>query len=99
MKGFLFTCIGLMIVAGIYGATDMTRDIKNDRLIDYEHVRERHAKHILAIIKTTNLGTYKFRGRKTNNDSALLVTRKVQKEEVKEKKMVEYFEEFSRGDE
>ena len=55
MKTFLLTCVALMVVAGIYGATDMSVDLKNGELIEYEHVRERHAKHILAIIKTTGL--------------------------------------------
>lgn len=96
MKKFLTICIALMFVAGIYGATDMTHDIKTGRLIEYEHVRERHAKSLLFIIKTTGLGTYKFRGSPQGGSTKPAV--KIQKEEVKEKKMIEYFEDFSRGD-
>ena len=55
MKGFLITCTLLMCAAGFYGAVDMSDDIRNNRLIEYEHVRERHAKHLLAIIKATHL--------------------------------------------
>jgi len=97
MKKFLTLCITLMFVAGIYGATDMTRDLKNGRLIEYEHVRERHAKALLFIIKTTGLGTYKFQGSHTGGNTKPVEV-KAKKEEVKEKKMMEYFEEFSRGD-
>lgn len=97
MKKFLSLCIALMIVAGIYGASDMTGDIASGRLIEYEHVRERHAKHILAIIKVTNLGTYKFRGAPGGTGTKHVIEKKV-KEEPKEKKMTQYFEEFSRGD-
>jgi hypothetical protein len=98
MKKFLTLCIALMFVAGIYGATDMTRDLKTGRLIEYEHVRERHAKALLFIIKTTGLGTYKFQGSHSGGDVKPATAKKIQKEEVKEKKMMEYFEEFSRGD-
>jgi hypothetical protein len=62
MKTFLLTCTGLMVLAGIYGATDMSMDIGNGRLIEYEHVRDRHAKHLLAIIKTTGLKTIRYNG-------------------------------------
>ncbi len=55
MKGFLITCTLLMCAAGFYGAVDMSDDIRNNRLIEYEHVRERHAKHLLSIIKATHL--------------------------------------------
>jgi hypothetical protein len=98
MKYFLSTCIALMFVAGIYGATDMTRDIRNDRMINYEGVRERHAKNLLFIIKTTGLGTYKFRSYdKESKDGKTTTTKQLKQEEPKEKKVIEYFEEFSRG--
>ncbi len=98
MKYFLSTCIALMFVAGIYGATDMTRDIKNDELIDYEHVRDRHAKNLLFIIKTTGLGTYKFRSyAKESKENEVKETKVEEQVEGKEKSAMEYFEEFSRG--
>lgn len=98
MKSFLSICIGLMIVSGIYGATDMTRDIKNDELIDYENVRYRHAKNLLFIIKTTGLGTYKFRSyAKESKESEVRETKLQKQEEPKEKKVIEYFEDFGRG--
>lgn len=98
MKYFLSTCIALMFVAGIYGASDMTNDIKNDRLINYDGVRERHAKSLLFIIKTTGLGTYKFRSYAKQTEKEEVKETKVQKqEEPKEKRVIEYFEEFSRG--
>lgn len=96
MKYFLSTCIGLMLVAGIYGATDMTRDLKNDELIDYENVRYRHAKHLLAIIKTTGLGTHKFRGSGAGKE--VVVKERQEHSAVEKKKIETYFEEFSRGD-
>lgn len=98
MKAFLSTCIALMFVAGIYGATDMTRDLVNDDLIDYEHVRERHAKSILFIIKTTGLGTYRFRGSGAGKERVVKPER-VKKQKVSGKEVHQYFEEFSRGDE
>lgn len=98
MKYFLSICIGLMIVSGIYGATDMTRDIKNDRLINYENVRERHAKNLLFVIKTTGLGTYKFRSYHKDADTGkTMSTKQLKQEEPKEKKVIEYFEDFGRG--
>lgn len=98
MKAFLATCIALMIAAGTYGAADMVRDISNDRLIDYEHVRERHAKNILFIIKTTGLGTYKFRSYDKESKKSKVTNTRLQKEpEAKEKRMTEYLEDFGRG--
>jgi hypothetical protein len=98
MKSFLFTCIALMIVAGTYGAADMARDIRNDRLIDYEHVRERHAKSILFIIKTTGLGTHRFRPYyKASKTLKVTDTKQRKTTEAKEKKMIEYLEDFGRG--
>lgn len=98
MKAFLTTCIVLMFVAGIYGATDMTRDIANDRLIEYEHVRDRHAKNLLFVIKTTGLGTYKFRSYNKELKKSKDFTPKIGKhEEPKEKWLMDYMEEFSRG--
>lgn len=98
MKYFLSICIGLMIVSGIYGATDMTRDIKNDELIDYENVRHRHAKNLLFIIKTTGLGTYKFRSYAKESKETEVKETKIQKvEEGKEKSAIQYMEEFGRG--
>lgn len=99
MNYFLNSCIGLMAVAGIYGATDMTRDIKNGELIDYEHVRERHAKNLLFVIKTTGLGTYKFRSYNDveKSDAKEMKEKLMKQEEPKEKKVLEYFEEYSRG--
>jgi hypothetical protein len=98
MKAFLSTCIALMIVAGIYGATDMTRDIRNGTMIDYEHVRGRHAKNLLFVIKTTGLGTYKFRSyAKDATEGKSTVLKSQVEQEPKEKSMVEYMEEFSRG--
>lgn len=98
MKAFLATCIALMIVAGIYGATDMTSDIRNGTMVDYEHVRERHAKSLLFVIKTTGLGTYKFRSYAKDADAGKTVISRTQAEETpKEKKVIEYLEEFSRG--
>lgn len=96
MKYFLSTCIGLMIVAGIYGASDMTRDLSKDQLINYEGVRGRHAKMLLFVIKTTGLGTWKFRGSGAGKET---VVKKTQKEQsVEKKQVVQYFEEFTRGD-
>lgn len=98
MKYFLSTCIALMIVAGIYGATDMTRDIRNGTMVDYVHVRERHAKSLLFVIKTTGLGTYKFRSYAKDAAEGKESTLKNQLEEQpKEKRVIEYLEEFSRG--
>lgn len=98
MKTFLTTCIVLMFVAGIYGATDMTRDIKNGTMVDYEHVRERHAKSLLFVIKTTGLGTYRFRSYAKDSEAGkTTILRNQKQEEPKEKKVIEYFEEFSRG--
>ena len=100
MKAFLSTCIALMFVAGIYGATDMTRDLVNDDLIDYNYqrVRERHAKSILFIIKTTGLGTYKVRGSGAGKERVIKPER-VKEQKVSAKEVHQYFEEFSRGDE
>lgn len=98
MKTFLSLCIGLMIVSGIYGATDMTRDIKNDELIDYENVRYRHAKNLLFIIKTTGLGTYKFRSYAKESKETEVKETKVEKpKEAKEKSAIQYMEDFGRG--
>ena len=99
MKTFLTTCIVLMFAAGIYGASDMTRDLSNGNLIDYEHVRENHAKNLLFVIKTTGIGTYKFRPyQKKEMKPVETQTKKMKEPEPKEKKVIEYFEEFSRGD-
>lgn len=98
MKYILITSISLMVAAGFYGATDMTRDIRNGDLIDYENMEARHAKAILFIIKTTGLGTYKYIG--LDKDALKTGTRKEQavKETNDKSQMEEYFEEFSRGD-
>lgn len=99
MKYFLTTCIALMVAAGFYGATDMTRDIRNGELIDYENAEYRHAKAILFIIKTTGLGTHKYIG--LDKNSYETGTRKERKEvnEKEKSQIIEYFEEFSRGEE
>jgi hypothetical protein len=100
MKGFLITCTLLMCAAGFYGAVDMTDDIRHNRLIEYEHVRERHAKHLLAIIKATHLPTHrsattvmpqKFSVVKANNDSSFAIRKPVPVE-------FPFMEEFSRGE-
>ena len=96
MKYFLITCIALMVASGFYGATDMVRDIRNKDLIDYENVRERHAKCLLFVIKTTGLGTYKFRGGIAGQETKL--THRVEAPKVNKPKVVQYFEEFSRGE-
>ena len=100
MKGFLITCTLLMCTAGFYGAVDMTDDIRNNRLIEYEHVRERHAQHLLAIIKATHLPTHrnavnvkreKFTVMKANNDSSFAI---LKPEPIE----FPFLEEFSRGE-
>lgn len=96
-KGFLATCIALMIAAGFYGATDMVRDLNNGELINYENVRERHAKSLLFIIKTTGLGTHKFRGSESGKERKVKEAKDTR--DYKTSKVVEYLEEFSRGDE
>lgn len=97
MKLFLTACIALMFVAGIYGASDMTHDLYNKQLINYDGVRARHAKMLLFVIKTTGLGTYKFRGSGAGKETVVV---KIQKQETAQKKeVVQYFEEFTRGDE
>jgi hypothetical protein len=98
MKAFLSTCIALMIAAGIYGAADMTHDLKNGDLIDYENVRQRHAQSILFIIKTTGLGTYKFRGSGAGKERVIR-PETVKEQKVTGKEVHQYLEEFSRGDE
>jgi len=105
MKTFLLTCTGLMVLAGIYGAADMSVDIGNGRLIEYEHVRERHAKHLLAIIKTTGLSTLRYNGAGTGmemkKESAVVGKEsKKEKEQVQDKGRTasEMIEIFGRGD-
>jgi hypothetical protein len=99
MKRFLTTCIVLMFAAGIYGASDMTRDLSNDKLINYENVRERHAKSLLFVIKTTGIGTYKFRPyQKKEMKPIETKTRNMRQPEAKEKQVIDFLEEFSRGD-
>lgn len=100
MKSFLITCTLLMCAAGFYGAVDMSDDIRNNRLIEYEHVRERHAKHLLAIIKATHLPLNRnksvskreeFVQLKASRDSSI-VFRKPDADEF------HFMEEFSRSD-
>ncbi len=101
MKNFLLTCTALMVVAGIYGASDMAVDIKNDDLIEYEHVREHHAKHLLDIIKTTGLPAIRYGGAGTGveqkkNGTTKLIEKK--STEDKGRTAAEVMEIFSRGD-
>jgi hypothetical protein len=100
MKGFLITCTLLMCAAGFYGAVDMSHDIRHNRLIEYEYVRERHAKHLLAIIKATHLPANrnattlkheKFSVVKANTDSSFAILKPVPIE-------FPFMEEFSRGE-
>lgn len=95
-KYFLITCISLMVASGFYGATDMVQDIRNGELINYENVRERHAKSLLFIIKTTGLGTYKFRGSESGKESKVKEAKEIR--DYKTSKVEQYMEEFSRGD-
>lgn len=94
-----------MVVAGIYGATDMSVDIKNGELIEYEHVRERHAKHILAIIRTAGLPHTRNTDvagegilQKEKSLGATTATREKEVVASSGKTIVEVTEIFSRGD-
>lgn len=104
MRTFLLTCTALMVVAGIYGATDMSIDIKNGELIEYEHVRERHANHILAIIKTTGLAhtrTVPAKGKSISKESTSEARTPKKEKGIAAstgKTAVEVMEIFSRGD-
>lgn len=100
MKGFLITCTLLMCAAGFYGAVDMSDDIRNNRLIEYEHVRERHAKHLLAIIKATHLPMNR---NKTANEREVFVQLKANQDSsiaigIPEISEFHFLEEFSRGE-
>lgn len=98
MKAFLITCTVLMCAAGIYGATDMTRDLSNGRLIDYEHANSRHAKNLLAIVKTLGIGIDNYEGENPELITAIKVHSKHSLSEDTGE-ISEYFTEFSRGDE
>lgn len=100
MKGFMITCTLLMCAAGFYGAVDMSDDIRNNRLIEYEHVRERHAKHLLAIIKATHLPMNRNIEVKSREDFVQLKANRDSSIAVKKPQAAEFqfFEEFSRGE-
>ena len=97
-KYFLITCITLMIASGFYGATDMTRDLKNGELIDYENVDYRHAKAILFIVKTTGIGTHKYIGLDKDAKETTRIIEQKEPEAKGKSQVEEYFESFSRGD-
>jgi hypothetical protein len=100
MKGFLITCTLLMCAAGFYGAVDMSDDIRSNRLIEYEHVRERHAKHLLAIIKATHLPMNRNKSMKKQDDFVQFKARVDSSVARRKPEMTEipYMEIFSRGE-
>lgn len=100
MKGFIITCTLLMCAAGFYGAVDMSDDIRNNRLIEYEHVRERHAKHLLAIIKATHLPMNRNKVMKKREDFVQFKASTDSSVAIRKPELTEvpYMEIFSRGE-
>ena len=100
MKGFLITCTLLMCAAGFYGAVDMSDDIRNNCLIEYEHVHERHAKHLLSIIKATHLPMNRNKA-KIKREDFVQLNASADSSVAKRKPLtseVPYMEIFSRGE-
>lgn len=106
MKNILLIAMTLMVAAGIYGATDMVLDLRSKSLIEYEHVRDRHARNLVMIIKTVGLKHTRRGTSSTNTErrNASLTDNKVAKampDEVSSgagHTSVAVMEIFSRGD-